>query len=173
MHAIRHWLSRILISFLLLILLINLYFPITTRLTGKPHPALGGFRHAIILTGSMEPAIQAGDLVLFKSKTTYIAGEVILYEDGRHLVTHRITKIFSDHAITQGDANNTPDAPIPLDRVLGSMIFRLPKLGRIAWFFKSPAGLAVLGLLLIAVCSGQPRRGKTAAQIDQDRKSVV
>lgn len=166
MPVVRRIFSRILISLLFLILLINLYFPVTTRLTGKAHPSLFGYRQAIILTGSMEPAIQAGDLVVFQEKTSYGQGEVILFEEGHHLVTHRITKSFSDHWITQGDANNTPDAPITPDQVLGSMVFRLPQIGRLAWFFKSPAGLAALGALLIAVCC-QPWRGSATAQVDQ------
>ncbi len=156
MHALRIWFPRILIILLLLVLAASLYYPVATRFTGDTHPALFGYRPAIILTGSMEPSLRRGDLVVFKEEPAYREGAVVLYQDGRQLVTHRVVASGPDWLMTRGDANNTVDAPVSCDRVLGAMVLRLQNAGRLAWFVRSPAGLALSVVALLVVF----RRGR-------------
>ena len=150
MSTVRIWSFRMIISLLVLFLLFNLYFPMARRMTGKPFPSLGGVRQALVLTGSMAPTVMAGDLILFREQILYQTGDIVTYLDGARLVTHRIVTVQPDHMITQGDANNVADNPISHSQILGKMIFRLPRIGALAWFLKTPAGMAsVLVLMLI------------------------
>src|SRR4051794_6736462 len=82
-------------------------------------PPVFGYRTLTMLTGSMSPAIDPGDVVIATpipvSEVT--EGMVITYHipvEDHHLVTHRIISVEhgTDGAVTvqtKGDANETPD----------------------------------------------------------------
>ena len=133
----------------------NLFSPIAAHLTGDPFPALFGFRQALVLTGSMEPAVQVGDWVVFKSQAVYEPGQIVLYQDNGQLVTHRVVDVLENQLVTQGDANNTPDQPVSHERVLGRMVLRVPQMGTLAWFFKTPVGLVILMILIFLMFNGE------------------
>jgi signal peptidase I len=111
-----------------------------------------GIRQAVVMSGSMEPAIGIGDLIVIRLQNKYREGDIITYLDKQKLVTHRVLSIQPDQLLTQGDANNTPDSPIDIKQVLGRMILRLPHVGSFFWFMRTPCGCALLfifGLIMI------------------------
>ncbi|WP_107767206.1 signal peptidase I [Nocardioides terrigena] len=83
-------------------------------------PRLGGATPYTILTGSMQPEMPPGTLVVVRpvGPSDISVGTVITYqlESGKPtVVTHRVTAVGVDATgelrfTTQGDANNTPDA---------------------------------------------------------------
>lgn len=86
-----------------------------------------------IVTGSMEPAIKRGDIVLLE-KTDFgqlKVGDVITYAKGSVPVTHRIYNLSSDGVIwTKGDANaNVDPYKIYPDEVIGRVKYTIPKIG--------------------------------------------
>ncbi len=116
---------------------------------------LFGHGFAVVISGSMEPAIQIDDLVLIAQKESYSPGDVVVYlRDGRWII-HRVIQVREDTLITQGDANNLADPPVPLAAVKGYMILRIPQGGKVVNFIKTPAVTAVLlaaaaGMLLLS-----------------------
>lgn len=84
-------------------------------------------------SGSMAPAYPVDSLVIVQDiePEQIQVGDVITYvlnEDGV-LVTHRVVQIDAANRkfITQGDANNTQDAPVLWDNVVGKVfsVFRV------------------------------------------------
>lgn len=79
----------------------------------------------VISTGSMEPAIQAGDVILFAppAAADLEPGRLVVFEDPVRgdTVSHRIIAANPDGSfVTKGDANGQPDStPLTLDRVMG------------------------------------------------------
>ena len=80
-------------------------------------PIPGNFDVKIVLSGSMEPAIPTGSLVVIKPSDTYHVGDVITF--GGSLknnvpTTHRIVKVRAESGekvfITKGDANAHEDS---------------------------------------------------------------
>jgi signal peptidase len=162
MIRISKWIAKILVVFLVLILLFNLYFPISARLSGIKYPALFGIRQAVVMSGSMEPAVEIGDLIVIRLQNKYREGDIITYFDKQRLVTHRVMSVQSDQLLTQGDANNTPDSPIDTKQVLGRMIIRLPHVASFFWFLRTPLGCAlsfIFGLIIIQWNRLIPRSG--------------
>ena len=89
-------------------------------------PILFGWHSYVIVTGSMEPGISAGDVVLASPDPVIedTVGKVITFDNpGRegHILTHRVVSIDDDGSlVTQGDANPTPDSVhVPRESVTG------------------------------------------------------
>jgi signal peptidase I len=124
-------------------------------------PLAVGQRPYTVLTGSMEPAIGAGDVVVVKRIAPRDArvGDVVTFSDpnqpGR-LITHRVrsSRRRGSHVdfVTKGDANNAPERwRVASDGEISRVAYRVPEVGRLARFAHTPPGLLllVLGPLLL------------------------
>lgn len=117
----------------------------------------------VVLSGSMEPSIQVGSVVVIKPESQYKVGDVITFGPDTKTeipVTHRVTEIVSESRasqvfITKGDANEDPDPNTVSSRnVIGKVAFSLPYVGYLLEFAKTPMGfvsLVVVPGILIAL----------------------
>ena len=106
-------------------------------------PKVMGGMSLTVLTGSMTPTIQPGDVVVTRGVDHAQAqslqiGDVITflpYPDDPMLVTHRIVGKTAGHDgyafITQGDSNNVVDSwgPVQDYQIRGQLLFSVPKIG--------------------------------------------
>lgn len=141
----------LLLSVLGLIIGINLYSWNARTFVGNEMPMPFGFGAAIVLSGSMEPALSVDDLVIVREQSTYNEDDIVVYQDGSSLVIHRIISVDENEVITQGDANNTADPPVELSLVKGKAIASIPLVGVLARFLKSPVGFILVILLAIVL----------------------
>lgn len=96
-----------------------------------------GYQPSVLMSGSMSPVLEAGDVVLFEEldPTEIGVGHVILFETpGRPdvLTAHRVTAIDSEARLitTQGDANRDVDSSrVPFDSVRGFGRIAVPLIG--------------------------------------------
>lgn len=139
------------VVFLAFLILMNLYLGINKAITHKPVPKLMGISPLIVLSGSMEPAIYPGDVVVIREQPAdkYKIGDVVTYLDGYTVFTHRIVGEEDGLFILKGDNNNTVDDSVSPEQLEGKVILRVPKIGVAIVFFKKPAGMAVLALVLV------------------------
>lgn len=142
--------------FLALLIMINLYLGINKAVTRAPIPKFFGFSPLIVLSGSMEPAINPGDVVVIREQPVdkYKPGDVVTYLEGNTAYTHRIISVENGVFTLKGDSNNVADEFLTADRFEGKVILRIPKAGLAIVFFKKPAGMALLVLLLVLVVYG-------------------
>jgi signal peptidase len=127
-------------------------------------PAVVHGQSLAVLTGSMEPTIMPGDLIVVEgvqsdsAKENLKIGNIISYEpkaDDPTLITHRIVAkgsgVSGNYFITQGDNNNAKDAPVYMKQVVGKYLYKLPKLGYLTqWLGGSKRGaVMILGIALI------------------------
>lgn len=119
--------------------------------------APGGMRVFVVQSGSMEPSIKTGSLVLVVSRDEYQKDDVITFKkdlkanlkDSNATATHRIIEINDDEGratfTTKGDANDTPDREsVEIVRVLGKVLISIPLLGKIVAFTKTQTGFIAL-----------------------------
>lgn len=117
-------------------------------------PRLLGWEQYTVLTGSMEPNLPVGSLILVRPahRADIAPGDVITFQssDGESIVTHRAVEVTEDSVITKGDANDVRDAkPVPFDQIRGKVVFSIPFLGNLSQFLAQPGALvAVMGVLL-------------------------
>lgn len=101
------------------ILVINLTLIIKSYTNTEEVPTLGGYCPLIVLTGSMEPEISSGDMIICHTiePSEVKTGDVISFFDpegnGLSVVTHRVVEIVQENGSlsfrTKGDANNVED----------------------------------------------------------------
>lgn len=105
----------------------------------------------IVLSGSMEPAIQTGGLVFTdtRQKTPEI-GDIITYRIKDSQVTHRVIRKEKGKLITKGDANDEEDlVSVNADQVIGKVVFTIPFLGYVAAFIRQKTVFAILILMIL------------------------
>lgn len=148
---------------LILILAITMVIFLTTRIQGNT-PTVFGYTIFRISTGSMEPELMIGDVILDKvvdDETEISVGDVITFEGGSQfdgkLVTHKVIKApYTDEngnimLQTHGIANELDDTPISIDQVRAKMICKIPYIDTLYNLFLSPCGLLIMILLIILV----------------------
>ncbi|MCH5353036.1 MAG: signal peptidase I [Acutalibacter sp.] len=147
-------LRGVLTAVLCAVLLLNIWMLVQQTVLKREAPEVLGYSQYIVTTGSMEPNISVGDLILVKAQEEYELGDIVTFHDaGGATVTHRIMGTVSGQFITRGDANNTEDNDLlPPERIIGKLRLVLPGMGYMIEFLRSPLGIVLLvaaGVLLI------------------------
>ena len=88
-----------------------------------------GYSFFIVKTGSMEPFIKPGELIIVKEKNDYKVEDVITYKENDIYITHRIIEKNGNKYTTKGDANNEKDLEILKKDIIGEIVFHSKILG--------------------------------------------
>lgn len=142
----------------------------------KHVPGIGSFKFMYVLTGSMSPAINPGDMIITKTVDvdSLKEGDIITFRaSGDTLVTHRIIDTNSDGSfITKGDANNVEDLDLNANsqNIVGKYVFRIPKGGYVTKFIQSPAGMIIFVLIPVGILAGGEIK-KFLKEMDEEEKT--
>ncbi len=154
-HKILTGIGIILCVILIPILVINCTLIIKSYTNKDQVPTISGIFPMIILTDSMYPEFESGDLIICNTAEPedIKVGDVICFYDpegnGTTTVTHRVQDVVTDDEgnlawITKGDANNTEDLPtVPAKNLIGVYKTRLKGLGNVAMFMQTTQGLII------------------------------
>ncbi|MET3572709.1 signal peptidase [Enterocloster citroniae] len=113
-------------------------------------PELFGWSRAVILSGSMEPSMSIGDLVIVQREKEYRVGDIVVFDSGGLSVTHRILEKAQEGFVTKGDANNVPDKELLSENhIIGRVAVVIPMVGKAVLFLKNPAGMMLIMMLAI------------------------
>lgn len=120
-------------------------------------PSILGFAPLTVISGSMSPGIETGDMiVIIKNNSSIKPGDIITYRLAGVLVTHRVKEISRDAVkevfVTQGDANSVSDyKTVDRSQIVGKYLFRIPFGGYIKACLRGMPGILLLfGLVLVA-----------------------
>ncbi len=128
---------------------------------------VGGWRALSVQTGSMEPAISPGDLVMVHrvAPESLGVGDIITYasREGNQTVTHRIVGVINDGGpvryFTKGDANPAPDMPVYSNYVIGKVERTVPYVGRAFDYARHPIGLLLaIYIPALIIVAGELKR---------------
>lgn len=154
-----------------MILGVSVYAANAARLVGEMMPMPFGCGAAVVLSGSMEPTFSTGDLIVVTEAEEYAEGDIVVFQEGRMLVVHRIVDIDGTAITTRGDANNADDAPITAETIKGRVRFHIPQLGHVVNAIKSPVGIVctiAAALALVEI----PRRSEKKRD-DEERQKII
>lgn len=182
-HKILTVIGTILCIILIPILVINCIL-IVKSYTSDEVPNVAGILPLIVLTDSMYPEIESGDLIIchHEEAEAIEVGDVIAFFDpagnGTTIVTHRVVEIVTDDKgiswKTKGDNNNAEDRLlVSADKLVGVYEgTRVAGMGNVALFMQTPTGLVVCVVLpliaLIAYDMIRRRRYEKSNKEDTD-----
>jgi len=148
--------------------------------------ALGSSPVYVVVSKSMVPTLEVGDLVITQSVpfSSIQVGQVIIYIQPDSsggcaglTIVHRVVEIRSEGLITQGDdraTNPFPDEPsqwppVPAQCVKGVVVLAIPYLGLVSMVIPYPWNYALVGLILVFVFLAElrPSGGK---DVDDGRR---
>lgn len=137
------------ISTIFYTIFVALVIGIAGLLLGTMLPIPGSLEIKIVKSGSMEPEIPTGSLVVVKPAASYGKGDIITFgKDTKTDIptTHRIIAINPDGSfVTKGDANEEQDQnPAARAEVIGKVIFSIPGAGYVLDFARTKLGFALL-----------------------------
>jgi signal peptidase len=122
-------------------------------------PPLFGWHSLIVLSGSMEPTLMTGGMVVDEVITPLDArpGDIVTFKDPLRprQLTHRLQKVTVEgdtfKMVTLGDANDVPERwSVPRDGHIGRVVAHLPKLGYVRQALSGRyARLGALGMVLL------------------------
>ena len=104
----------------------------------------------VVLTGSMEPTIKSGEMIIIKEQTDYNVDDIVTYKEDRNFfVTHRIINKYENKYETKGDNNNLIDETIDKDQIEGKVIYHSKVCGFFILYLLKPITLIVIIIFFV------------------------
>ena len=183
MQKIKKAISIIVVLILLPILLMSIVILVDSYTHPNEVPSFFGWKPFIVLSGSMETQISAGDIVVVKEIDTneLKKGDIIAFKDGNIVITHRIDEVTEidgkTQYITKGDNNSTQDIGyVSPEQVEGVFKFKIARLGHIAMFIQTPLGMIVclsipiIIIILLQTTDSKKEKEELIAKLNKQSK---
>lgn len=116
-----------------------------------------GVEMKAVLTGSMEPELSVGSLLIIKPaeyEKIKVGDDITFVRDKNlTLVTHRVIQKDDEtqKITTQGIANNSPDNPTSFKNVVGKVVFHIPFVGYFVIWTSTVKGKIICGIIIAAL----------------------
>jgi signal peptidase len=123
-------------------------------------PGMGGYKAFIVRSGSMEPAIKTGSVIIVKPAENYAIGDIITFRNGGQpddTVTHRVFSLQKSQGKviayeTKGDANNKEDGnSVRFAEIFGKAVLAVPYVGYGVAAAREPVGFVFIILIPAAI----------------------
>lgn len=116
-----------------------------------------GMEMKAVLTGSMEPELPVGSLLIIKPagyEEIKVGDDITFVRDKNlTLVTHRVIQKDDEtkRITTQGIANNAPDKPTSYENVVGKVVFHIPVVGYFVIWTSTMKGKVICGIIIVTL----------------------
>lgn len=127
----------------------------SVRNPGKT-PSIAGKKAFVIVSGSMIPEIQIGDVVVINDTDNVKINDVIAFRRDSSVIVHRIIKEMNVKGTTmyqtKGDNNNVADAELVATKdIEGVMIGKVPFIGKIIMWLYNNLQIAIIIVIAIII----------------------
>ena len=185
-HRVLTVVGIVLCVVLIPILVVNVTLIVKSFTNSDEVPKIGGYCPLIVLTGSMEPEIGSGDLIICKQidSEQVKVDDVIAFFDpasnNNSVLTHRVVEVVTEDGSlsfkTKGDANNAADTQlVPADNLVGVYQCKISGAGNVAMFMQTPVGLVICVVLPLGLLIGYDllRRRRYEKQNKEDTDALL
>lgn len=154
MKLLKKILLTFITVFVVLLVTFNVYNFVSIKLLHKDLALVNGYAVLEVISGSMEPTIKVGDLIIINTnEEKYGLGDIITFRDiNGSFVTHRIINIEDNVMVTQGDANDSPDEEMSVSSIVGKYEMRIPGAGKLMTSLKNPLVMVLILAIGIIIC---------------------
>lgn len=172
MKILKKVLIAILFIFFALVMIYNIYKFICINILKKDMATINGYVALEVVSGSMEPTINKGDIIIVDTKIKeYKKNDIVVFYDKEgSFITHRIISINDKEMITKGDNNNTQDEPTSINKIVGKYVNKINKGQKILSLLKSPliTVLILINGVLICIFVSIDKQGNVV--LDEEEK---
>jgi len=142
---------------LMFILTYNIYNFVSLKFLHKDLATVNGYAPLEVVSGSMEPTIKKGDIIIINTKDNdYKIGDIITFYDPKDktsFITHRIISVEDGKMRTQGDNNKSEDQSLLTEKdIIGKYVFKIKNGGIVLKSFQSPFTMIMIFVIGILVC---------------------
>lgn len=155
MKVVKSILVKLIYAILIILASYNIYNYVCINILKQDLPTINGYGTLEVISGSMEPTIDVGDLIIVNTKYDELKENDIItfYDEKGSFVTHRIIEIKDGEYITKGDNNNSEDqGTINKDDIVAKYVTRIKGMGKLMAAFKSPITMVLILVIGILVC---------------------
>lgn len=154
MKIVKKVLLIVITILLVLLVAFNAYNFFSLKVLKHKLTTVGGYSLLEVVSGSMEPTIHVGDMIIINTKASnYQENDIVTFLDvNGSFVTHRIVSINEEEMITKGDFNNTEDEPTKIDKIVGKYVSRIPAVGKLLSSLKNPFTLVMILIIGLLFC---------------------
>lgn len=148
---IKKYISIFVYIILIPLLIYNISLIFQAILKPNETPSFLGIKTYVIISGSMQPELNIGDVVVVKkvAEEKMQIGDIISFREGQNVITHRIIDIAEENENklykTKGDNNNSEDKTvISIDKIEGKVYTSIPYIGKIAILLQGKITLIII-----------------------------
>jgi signal peptidase len=115
----------------------------------------------VVTSESMVTALYPGDLLVLQGRAAedIAVGDIVVYTDDWYTdapIVHRVVEIQvvggTYYFFTRGDANHANDiGNRTIDEIIGVVVYKIPYLGHVSMFLRSPPGYLFIALVFIII----------------------
>lgn len=151
------------------LLLYNVSLILQSLINSEETPKFFGVRTFVIISGSMEPTLNIGDIIIVEECDTYEEGDIVSFRQNQSVVTHRITSVEvvngKNYYKTQGDNNNAEDSGTITDSLIeGKVIKTIPYIGKVLVLLQGKGAIVFIIILLYIYIAHSGARDKKRRQ---------
>lgn len=155
---VKKTLKKLVYIFLIPLLVYNISLIIQAVARPNETPAFFGIKMYVIVSGSMEPELYVGDIVIvkdLKDEDKINKDDVISFRQGQTIITHRVSEVVNINGVekyrTKGDNNNTEDIMIiGRESIEGKVVNRIKSLGKTVLALRNTTLIIVIVLFYYA-----------------------
>lgn len=143
---------------IILILICDIILLIQKIISPNQIASLFGYKAFVISSGSMEPTLNTGDIVITKQiKQDQIQKQdIITFVKDEYTITHRIVDIVEENGNTyyqtKGDNNNTSDADlVKYEEIEGVYVFKINSIGNIVVYAQNTTAVLIIIICVIYI----------------------
>lgn len=176
-YNILPYIMKALLILVSAIIIYNFFLLAFSAKTDKEAKYVFGYRAYVIITDSMKPNLNIGDIILIqKTENDQIdTGDIVTYKvsENSERITHRIVEKSSDIYVTKGDNNKLEDKNIVrFENIEGKYIYKIPFIGKI--FLKAENLLYVFFIsIIILTLYLYNRRTYSKSEIRRQKKEYA
>lgn len=134
-----------------------------------------GIRPAIAMSGSMEPVVHTGSVIMINEKYSYDdvkVNDVIAFELNGGLMCHRAIELTDEGIATKGDANENEDGiTTTRENFRGKLVYQIPELGKAVVKFKSKEGLIFICAAYATLVVIDSALGNAEKKLEEKKKA--
>lgn len=119
-------------------------------------PNLFGYKFFNVISGSMKPNLEIGDIVIIKEIENINKGDIITFKQQDSIITHRVVDIIKEdgkiYYQTKGDNNNSNDENlVEYKDIEGIYVYRIPKIGIVINNIQNTTTMIIIILVLYLI----------------------